>query len=299
MNINELKAIRDLEEQLDVDGVISKGDVLKLEAGLPEPVISNNIPINTFTTTKSKVGLLDAKNIVKSYLESNKDAIEKIDLPVDISKRAYKLFNMLGGVIRLLGTLEGRVAKLNNTTIPSEFKWSVATSSDYDNEGVNDIRCRALVPYLTYAYDDLSKVLTNEAFNPNMMSVIQALDRVRSNIDITTTLTPILNKLVEGDGSYETWVNSNVTLSNHKVSDLDAVFKNIPSVVADMKVVQSSINGIIASLTTYGLDDYYDDSKYTQDHYSGVISKFENNFTSIEYEMLVIRALIAITSNNN
>lgn len=297
MTVKDLQLLKGLKDNMSDSGVISKGDVLKLESGMDTPVISSNMPINTFTTAKSKTGFVDASNIIDTYLEDNKDLLERVELPVDVTKRLFNVHCKISSLVMLLTRLSLRVNDLEVKVIPSEYKWSVGPAGD-DDENINDIRTRQLTSYITYGYGTLCKMLTGSTFNDKYLHVISELESLRT-MDIASgvMLTPTINMLIEGSADYKNWVTKNVTVVDNKVSDIDNIFANLSKVITEMERVKVSINDMISSLNIYTIDDYASNDSYSIDYYGEVADSFESKLFNLDYEKAILRTLIAITSN--
>ena len=157
-----VSSVESFLETIDDSGVISKNMVVSLEETIADKIITDKYSLNMFTNEPSKIGVKEAKNVIKNVLsgdEVQRDATYTLN---DIAIVLNKNINLLNNTIDIIDSICNSI----NIELIEKIK-SGEVKYYNDNDILTDIKEFDIVEVIRYAryYKENSTLFHNNALN--------------------------------------------------------------------------------------------------------------------------------------
>ena len=229
-------------ETIDDSGVISKNMVVSLEETIADKIITDKYSLNMFTNEPSKIGVKEAKNVIKNVLsgdEVQRDATYTLN---DIVIVLNKNINLLNNIICTIDNINNSInIELIEKIKSGEVKY-------YNDNGIlTDIKEFDIVEVIRYAryYKENSTLFNNNALNivnkqyeknenliPDMVFLrLFSLIGMSEDADLMDILTNSLERYTVGD------VVEKLSSLNELIDALSLTKKDIMEVAKENSIV--------------------------------------------------------------
>ena len=229
-------------ETIDDSGVISKNMVVSLEETIADKIITDKYSLNMFTNEPSKIGVKEAKNVIKNVLsgdEVQRDATYTLN---DIAIVLNKNINLLNNTIDIIDSINYSI----NIELIEKIK-SGEVKYYNDNDILTDIKEFDIVEVIRYAryYKENSTLFNNNALNivnkqyeknenliPDMVFLrLFSLIGMSEDADLMDILTNSLERYTVGD------VVEKLSSLNELIDALSLTKKDIMEVAKENSIV--------------------------------------------------------------